>query len=434
MSEINLSLDLNQGEPEIPAFGTTEPPNLSEAVASPMAVASIHDNMATPVAPVITPIEPATAPNFTAVVETATHMPDTSNLTEAELKTVNDFASKIDIKNSAQILQYGGQAQKKVSGFSEAALANIRTKDVDEIGEMLSNMVMQLRGFDIEDSGKKRLFSKSRDKLAKKKSEFDTIAANIDKITNNLEGHKIILLKDIHMLDQMYDKNLEYYKELTMYIIAGRKKLQDVIETELPALQKKALESGLAEDAQEANFLADMCNRFDKKLHDLELTRVVSIQMSPQIRLVQSTNNIMVEKIHSSIVNTIPLWKNQMVLALGMANTAKAIKSQEAVTDMTNELLRKNADSLKINTIEAAKASERSIVDIETLKHTNQSLISTLDEVLQIQQNGREKRREAQAELHKIEEELKAKLLDIRDAGNPNVVHVEPDVPKELVM
>jgi uncharacterized protein YaaN involved in tellurite resistance len=218
-----------------------------------------------------------------------------------------------------------------------------------------------------------------------------------------------------------------------MYIIAGRKKLDEVVKTELPELQKKAVATGTPEDAQEANHLADMCNRFDKKLHDLELTRVVSIQMSPQIRLVQSTNNIMVEKIHSSIVNTIPLWKNQMVLALGMANTQKAIQTQRAVTDMTNELLKKNADSLRMNTIEAAKESERAIIDIETLKHTNQSLISTLDEVLQIQTAGREKRREAQAELHKIEEELKAKLLDIRDAGNTNVV-IADEVPKELTM
>jgi uncharacterized protein YaaN involved in tellurite resistance len=341
--------------------------------------------------------------------------------------------------NSAQILQYGGSAQKKVSSFSEAALANIKTKDVDEIGGMVTNMVMQLRGFDLEDSGKKRLFGKQRDKMALKKAEFDTVSANVDKITTALEGHKVTLLKDIHMLDQMYDKNLEYFKELTMYIIAGRQKLEQVMTSELPALQQKAVASGLQEDAQAANYLADMCNRFDKKLHDLDLTRVVSIQMSPQIRLVQSTNNTMVEKIHSSIVNTIPLWKNQMVLALGMANTQKAIATQRAVTDMTNDLLRKNADALRMNTIEAAKESERAIIDIETLKHTNQSLISTLDEVLQIQQSGREKRKEASVELHKIEEELKAKLLDIRDAGsrpgsNPDVVIADPAVPKELTM
>jgi uncharacterized protein YaaN involved in tellurite resistance len=423
MADINLSLDLNQAEPEIPTFGT------ATATATEMAAATASP-MAAPIAP------PAvTQPAFTQVAATASTMPDTSSLTEAELKTVADFASKIDVRNSTQILQYGGQAQKKVSGFSEAALAAIKTKDVDEVGQMVSNMVMQLRGFDLEDKGKtKRLFGKTRDKMALKKAEFDTVAANVDKIAGTLENHKITLLKDIHMLDQMYDKNLEYYKELTMYIIAGRQKLEEVIASELPALQKKAMESGLQEDAQEANYLADMCNRFDKKLHDLELTRIVSIQMSPQIRLVQSTNSIMVEKIHSSIVNTIPLWKNQMVLALGMSNTAKAIKAQSAVTDMTNELLKKNADSLKMNTIEAAKESERSIVDIETLKHTNQSLISTLDEVLQIQQSGREKRREAQAELHKIEEELKAKLLDIRDAGNPNTVQAETGVPKELTM
>jgi uncharacterized protein YaaN involved in tellurite resistance len=427
MADINLSLDLNQSEPEIPVFGTSDPPaaELAAVAASPMAAAPVMAATAKPA---------ASALAFTPVAAAAANMPDTSTLTEAELKTVADFASKIDVRNQAQILQYGGQAQKKVSSFSEAALANIKTKDVDEVGTMVSGMVMQLRGFDLEDKGnKKRLFGKTRDKWALKKAEFDTIAANIDKITTALEVHKITLLKDIHMLDQMYDKNLEYYKELTMYIIAGRQKLEEVIATELPALQQKAMESGLQEDAQEANHLADMCNRFDKKLHDLELTRIVSIQMSPQIRLVQSTNSIMVEKIHSSIVNTIPLWKNQMVLALGMANSKKAIRTQAAVTDMTNDLLRKNADALKINTIEAAKESERSIVDIETLKHTNQQLISTLDEVLQIQQSGREKRKEASAELYKIEEELKAKLLDIRDAGNLNVVVVD-DVPRELTM
>jgi len=247
----------------------------------------------------------------------------------------------------------------------------------------------------------------------------------VDKITGALETHKVTLMKDVAMLDQMYDKNLEYYKELSMYIVAGRQKLQEVIEKELPELQAKAVESGLQEDAQSANYLADMCNRFDKKLHDLELTKTVSMQMSPQIRLVQSTNNIMVEKIHSSIVNTIPLWKNQMVLALGMAHSQQAIKAQREVTDVTNELLKKNADMLKQNTLEAAKEAERSIVDIDTLKHTNQSLITTLDEVLQIQQTGRQKRQEAQAELVKIEDELKAKLLDIRDAGKPPVIEAE---------
>jgi uncharacterized protein YaaN involved in tellurite resistance len=361
--------------------------------------------------------------DFTAVEAAAAIVPDTSALTEAEQKIVADFVGKIDITNSAQVLQYGGQAQKKISSFSQAALNNIKTKDMDEIGDMVSGLVVQLKNFEIEDKGKKPgLFKKQRDKFALTKAKYDTVEANIDKISTNLENHKIVLMKDVAMLDQMYDKNLEYYKELSMYIIAGRQKLQQVIEKELPILQAKAQETGLAEDAQAANHLADMCNRFDKKIHDLELTKTVSMQMSPQIRLVQSTNNIMIEKIHSSIVNTIPLWKNQMVLALGMAHSRSAIKAQREVTDITNELLKKNADALKLNTIEAAKESERSIVDIETLKHTNQSLISTLDEVLTIQQTGRVKRQEAQAELVKIEEELKAKLLDIRDAGRPPVV------------
>ncbi|MCL2071695.1 MAG: toxic anion resistance protein [Oscillospiraceae bacterium] len=403
MEDIKLSFDMNEpSAPELTLDGES---------------ASGTTEVAAPAVPAF---------EFTAVENTAALMPDSSSLTEAELKTVAEFAQKIDLNNTTQILQYGGQAQKKISSFSEQALANVKTKELDEIGDMVAGLVVQLKKFEIEDKGKKRLFAKQRDKLALKKAEFDTVEKNVDKITGILEGHKITLLKDVHMLDQMYEKNLEYYKELTMYIIAGRQKLAEVIATELPALQKKAIASGLAEDAQEANYLADMCNRFDKKLHDIELTRIISVQMSPQIRLVQSTNNIMIEKIHSSIVNTIPLWKNQMVLALGMAHSQAAIKAQREVTDVTNDLLRRNADALKQNTIEAARESERSIVDIETLKHTNQSLISTLDEVLQIQQSGREKRREAQVELHKIEEELKNKLLDIRDAGKVVAVDANP--------
>jgi len=370
----------------------------------------------------------APANTFTAVAETV--KPDTSALTEEEKRIVAEFAQKIDIKNSTQVLQYGGQAQKKISSFSEQALNNVRTKDMGEIGDMISDLVMSLRNFEIEDSGKKPgLFKKQRDKLALNKAKYDAAEKNIDKICGVLENHKITLMKDVAMLDQMYEKNLEYYKELSMYIVAGRQKLQDVIEKELPELKKKAIASGLPEDAQAANYLADMCNRFDKKLHDLELTRVISIQMSPQIRLVQSTNNTMIEKIQSSLVNTIPLWKNQMVLALGMAHSQSAIKAQREVSDITNQLLRKNADALKMNTIEAAKESERSIVDLETLKYTNQSLITTLDEVLRVQQDGRAKRKEAEAELVKIESELKTKLLDIRDAGaavKSNVVEAEP--------
>jgi uncharacterized protein YaaN involved in tellurite resistance len=405
MEEIKLSLDIDATEPEVPVFTTSE--EAGEKLE-------------------ITEIPAENQPGFTAIAEAAAVIPDTSKLTEEEKKLVADFAQKIDIKNSTQVLQFGGSAQKKISTFSQAALANIRTKDIDQIGEMVSGLVVQLKNFDLEDSGKKPgLFRKAKNKVAMTKAKFDTVEANVNKISDNLEVHKRVLLKDVAMLDQMYDKNLEYYKELSMYIIAGRQKLQEVIENELPELQKKAVESGLQEDAQEANYLAEMCNRFDKKLHDLELTRVICVQMGPQIRLVQSTNNVMVEKIQSSLVNTIPLWKNQMVLAMGMANSQAAIKAQRQVADTTNELLRKNADMLKQNTVEAAREAERGIVDIETLKHTNQSLITTLDEVLQIQQTGREKRREAQVELHKIEEELKAKLLDIRDAGKPPVVEAD---------
>lgn len=342
--------------------------------------------------------------------------PDNSALTVEEKKMVSDFAQKIDIKNAAQIMQYGGSAQKKIAGFSEQALSNVRTKDMEQIGDMISSLVIELKGFQIDNNKKPGLFKRARNQISEAKTRYDSVEKNVDKICGVLEKHKVVLLKDVAMLDQMYEKNLQYYKELTMYIIAGREKLDEVITKELPVLQEKAQKSGLAEDAQAANYLADMCNRFDKKLHDLELTRMVSIQMSPQIRLVQSTNNIMVEKIQSSLVNTIPLWKNQMVLALGMQHSESAIRAQREVTDITNQLLRANADTLKINTVNAARESERSIVDIETLKHTNQSLISTLDEVLQIQQDGRQKRREAEVELGRIEEELKNKLLDIRDA------------------
>ena len=415
------------------------------AAVAPPTVPLTLDAVAAPAAPTVSltldaiPTDAPTAAAIAAAGLTVTDvaanavMPDTSQLTPQELKTIQDFARQIDITNSAQILQYGSGAQKKISTFSEQALQGVRTKELNEVGSMVSELVVQLKNFNIEDDGKKRLFGKTRDKLALKKAEFDKVGTNVDRIVGVLEGHKVTLLKDIHVLDQMYNKNLEYYKELTMYIVAGRQKLQEVLANDLPALQKKAVASGTPQDAQEANQLADMCNRFDKKLHDLELTRVISIQMSPQIRLVQSTNQTMVEKIHSSIVNTIPLWKNQMVLAMSMANSQAAIKAQRAVSDTTNELLRKNADALKINTIEAAKESERAIVDIETLKHTNQSLISTLDEVLQIQQTGQEKRREAQVELQKIEEELKAKLLETRDATRGTGASSSA-LPKELTM
>jgi len=339
------------------------------------------------------------------------------NLTEEEKAMVHDFAKKIDITNTTQILQYGGGAQRKISDFSESALANVRTKDMDEIGRIITGLVGELRGFspDEEAKGIRGFFKKSGSQIEQLKTRYSTVEANIEKICASLELHQMALVKDIALLDKMYEKNLNYYKELTMYILAGREKYNDVITGELRDLQEKANLSGKPEDAQAANHLADMANRFDKKLHDLDLTRTVSIQMGPQIRLVQSTNSILVEKIQTSLMNTIPLWKNQMVLTLGLAHSQNALKAQRQVTDITNDLLRKNADTLKVNTIEAAKESERGIVDIETLKHTNESLISTLDEVLQIQSEGRMKRREAESELQRIEGELKSKLLELRD-------------------
>lgn len=339
------------------------------------------------------------------------------SLTEEEKSVVQEFSKKIDITNSTQVLQYGISAQKKISGFSESALNNVRAKDMGEVGEMLSHLLVELKDFNEEDKQQRGflgLFNKGNRKIENYKSKYSSVEKNVDRIVQELEKHKMILLRDVTMMDKMYDMNLNYYKELTLYIMAGKQKLAEVQNIELPALQKKAQESGRAEDAQTANYLADMCNRFEKKLHDLDLTRTISLQMGPQIRLVQSNDSMMVEKIQTSIVNTIPLWKNQMVLTLGLAHSQQAIQAQREVTDMTNQLLRKNADTLKMSTIEAAKESERGIVDIETLRHTNESLISTLDEVLRIQDEGRAKRRDAEVELKRIENELKTKLLEIR--------------------
>jgi len=334
---------------------------------------------------------------------------DNSGLTEQEKAMVKDFAEKINIFDSAQILQYGSSAQKKIADFSENALRNVRAKDIDEVGEMVTNLVLELKDFSVDEQPKgfRGLFKKAERSINRLKAQYDSIEKNVDKICQMLENHKITLLKDITMLDKMYEMNLAYYKELTMYILAGREKLAKVINEDLPALQEKARKSGKPEDAQQANYLADMCNRFEKKLHDLELTRTICLQMGPQIRMVQSTNSIMVEKIQTSLVNTIPLWKNQMVLALGMAHTKKAIEAQRKVTDVTNDLLRKNAEMLKTNAIDAARESERGIVDLETLKQTNQALIETLDEVLQIQRDGRAKRREAEKELARIKKNLR---------------------------
>ncbi len=340
---------------------------------------------------------------------------DESILTPEELKQVEAFSEQIDLNNSQMILQFGAGAQKKMADFSETALNNVRTKDLGEIGQMLSNVVMELKGFnEEEDKGFFGKFRKTSDRLNGMKAKYSKAEVNINKITQVLESHQIQLLKDVAMLDKMYELNKTYFKELSMYILAGKKKLAKIQAEELPALMQKAQQSGLPEDAQAANDLSAMCNRFEKKLHDLELTRMISIQTAPQIRLVQSSDTLMSEKIQSTIVNTIPLWKSQMVLSLGVTHSEQAAKAQREVTDMTNELLRKNAATLKMATIEAAKESERGIVDIETLKMTNESLITTLDEVLRIQTEGHQKRHEAELELNRIENELKAKLLEIR--------------------
>ena len=342
---------------------------------------------------------------------------DDKLLTEEEKQAVEAFSHKIDIRDTNQVLQYGAAAQKSVASFSENALNNVRSKDMGEIGEDLSRLVVELKGFGEEDEKKGLfgLFKKAGNKLETMKAQYSKVEANVDKIAQNLENHQITLLKDVAMFDQMYELNLKYYKELTMYILAGKKRLAEVRSTELEALRKKAEQTGLAEDAQAYNDLVNLCNRFEKKLHDLELTRMVSVQMGPQTRLLQNNDTLMIEKIQSSLVNTIPLWKSQMVLALGLAHSQQAIEAQRAVSDMTNELLKKNAAALKQGTIDAAKESERGIVDIETLQATNKSLIETLDELNKIQSEGRAKRAAAEVELGRIEGELKQKLMELHN-------------------
>ena len=341
---------------------------------------------------------------------------DESLLTPEEQKVVNEFAEKIDINNSSVVLQYGAAAQKKIASFSDSALENVRTKDLGVVGDQIVDLVTELKGFDIEEESKGlfSIFKRQSNKLTSIKAKYDKAEVNVNKIQESLENHQVQLMKDIVVLDKLYDMNLSYHKELTMYIIAGKKKLQQERATTLEELKAKAHKTGLAEDAQAANDFAQKCDSFEKKLHDLELTRMVSVQMGPQIRLVQNNDKIMADKIQSTIVNTIPLWKSQMVLAMGLSHSSDAVRAQREVTNMTNELLRKNAEVLKMSTIETAKEAERGIVDIETLKATNQSLISTLDEVVKIQEEGKQKRRLAEEELGKIEGELKQKLLDIR--------------------
>ena len=350
------------------------------------------------------------------IIEEKKEIVEEIELTEDEKKMIDQFVDKIEISNSNAILQYGVGAQKKISDFSQSALNEVKTKDLGEIGDILSKVVFQLKNF--EESEEKKgvfgFFKKGKDKVTQMKINYENAENNIDEMCNVLENHQVQLLKDIAMLDRMYDINRTYFKELCMYILAGKKKLKKLEDEEIPKLQEKAKQSNNPQDAQELNDFVALCNRFEKKIHDLELTKMISLQMAPQIRLIQNNDSLMAEKIQSTIINTIPLWKNQMVLSLGVAHATDAARVQREVTDMTNELLRKNAEILKTSTIETAKESERGIVDIETLRATNESLISTLDEILNIQTEGRQKRREAEIELRNIEEQLKDKLINFK--------------------
>lgn len=336
-------------------------------------------------------------------------------LTPEEQKMVNDFAAKIDIENTNQILQYGAGTQKKMADFSDTALENVKTQDLGEIGELISNVVGELKDFDVQEEGKFfGFFRKQTSKIENLKNKYDKAQVNVEKITDSLQQHQVRLMKDSAMLDKMYEQNLNYFKELTMYILAGKKKLEETRNGKLAEMKNKAALSGLPEDAQAARDLDEKCSRFEKKLHDLELTRTIAMQTAPQIRLIQNNDTVMVEKIQTTIVNTIPLWKSQMVLALGIAHSAEAAQAQRQVTDITNELLRKNAETLHMATVETAKESERGIVDLETLQKTNADLIQTLDDVMRIQMEGRQKRQAAEMEMHRMEEELRRKLLEIR--------------------
>ena len=336
-------------------------------------------------------------------------------LTPEEQKMVDDFAAQIDLKNTQQVMQYGSGSQKKIADFSETALGNVRTKDMGEIGKMLTDMVMELKGFnEEEDKGFfGNMFKRSSAKLEGMKAKYDKAEVNVNKICKVMEGHQVTLLKDIAMLDKMYELNMNYYKELSMYILAGKQRLEKAKNEELPALLEKAEKSGLPEDTQAARDFSAQIDRFEKKIYDLELTKTISMQMAPQIRLIQTNDTAMSEKIQTTLVNTIPLWKSQMVIAIGLSHSTEAAKAQREVTDMTNTLLKKNAETLKVATIETAKENERGIVDIETLTATNQTLISTLDEVMKIQEDGRAKRASAEAELQRIEAEMREKLLDV---------------------
>ncbi|MGI6029729.1 MAG: toxic anion resistance protein [Candidatus Heteroscillospira sp.] len=358
-------------------------------------------------------VEPVEAPAKDAPSE----RPEISKLSPEEQAAVREFAGQIDVTDATQILSYGAAAQKNIADFSGQALGTVRTKDLGEVGDMLSDLVVELKGFDFDENEKKGFlgfFKKTGNRIAELKTQYNKAEVNVDKISSMLDKHWITLNKDIAMMDKMYDMNQGYYKELTMYILAGRLKLEQLQNTELPAMKAKAQESGLPEDAQAANDFANMIGRFEKKLHDLELTRMISIQMAPQIRMIQNNDSLMAEKIQTSIVNTIPLWKSQMVLALSLQHSKQAMEAQREVTNVTNELLRKNAEVLRTGSAEIARESERGIVDMETLKHTNEQLIASLEEVRQIQDEGRARRAQAETELGRIEGELKQKLLEIR--------------------
>ena len=344
-------------------------------------------------------------------------------LSAEDQKTVNSYVSGIDITDTQMVLQYGAGAQRKIADFSESALNSVRTKDLGEVGTMLSDVVTELKSFDVSETkgGFLGLFKKGANQVTALKARYDKAEVNIDKISKVMEGHQVTLLKDIAMLDKMYDMNLQYYKDLTLYIMAGKQKLEEAKNVELPRLLAESEASGLPEDAQKAKDYAEKVERFEKKIYDLELTRNISLQMAPQIRLIQNNDTTMSEKIQSTLVNTIPLWKSQMVIAIGINHAGEAAKAQKEVTDMTNDLLKKNAEALKIATVESAKESERGIVDIETLTQTNKMLIDTLDEVVQIQKDGRTKRREAEAELTRIEDEMKEKLLEVSKQSAANM-------------
>lgn len=356
------------------------------------------------------------AEELEAVKEEKKDILENNKFSEEEQKMINDFSKQIDLKNTNAVLQYGASTQTKMADFSEKALGNVRTKDMGEIGDMITGLVTELKSIDTDEDSKGIVgfFKKKVDKLALLKTKYDKAEVNVNKISEALEDHQVQLMKDIDVLDKMYELNLNYFKEISMYIEAGKVKIEDARNNDLPVLQKKAMDSGLPEDAQEVKDFENMIERFEKKVSDLELSRMLALQTAPQLRLVQSSNTVMVEKIQSTLVNTIPLWKNQMVIALGIEHSTQAAEAQRKVSDMTNELLKKNAAQLKIATIETAKEAERGIVDIETLKNTNASLISTLDEVVKIQEQGREKRKNAEIELQNMEKELKEKLLDMK--------------------